>query len=70
MGFDDLIDKAKDFMGDAGEKLSEAVDKATDFIDDKTGGKFSDKLEALDEKTAKLFHADDDDEPQEPPAAA
>ena len=69
MGFDDLIDKAKDFMDDAGEKLSDVVDKATDFIDDKTGGKFSDKLEALDEKTAKLFHADDD-EPQEPPAAA
>ena len=69
MGFDDLIDKAKDFMGDAGEKLSEAVDKATDFIDDKTGGKFSDKLDALDEKAAKLCHADDD-ETQEPPAAA
>ena len=69
MGFDDLIDKAKDLMDDAGEKLSDAVDKATDFIDDKTGGKYSAKLDALDAKTAKLLHADEDDH-EKPPAAA
>lgn len=46
MGLDDLTNKAKDAMSsDKGEELSDqGLDKATDFANDKTGGKFDDQI--------------------------
>lgn len=46
MGLDDLTNKAKDAMSsDKGEKVSDqGLDKATDFANDKTGGKFDDQI--------------------------
>jgi uncharacterized protein YjbJ (UPF0337 family) len=52
---DSLLDKAKGVAGDLRDKVSEivdkhdgkidsAVDKTADFVDDKTGGKFSDRI--------------------------
>ncbi len=47
-----LLDKLKGLMGKAGdlaeqheEKIDDAVDKAADFADDKTGGKHSDTID-------------------------
>lgn len=46
MGF---LDSAKDKLAKAvdgkGEKIADGLDKAKDKIDDKTGGKYSDKLD-------------------------
>lgn len=51
MGF---LDNAKDKLADAvdgkGEKIADGLDKAKGLIDDKTGGKFSDKLDTGVEK--------------------
>ena len=46
MGLDDLTNKAKDAVNsDKGEEFSDqGLDKATDFANDKTGGKFDDQI--------------------------
>ena len=59
--FDKFKDKAKDLVENQGDKIADGVDKATDFIDDKTGGKYTDKLEKVDEMAAKLDKTDDDE---------
>jgi len=47
MGF---LDKAKDTLNDAvdqhGDKISDGIDKAAAFADEKTGGKHTDKIES------------------------
>lgn len=57
MGF---LDKAKDMISKNPSKIVEGVDKATDMIDDKTGGKFSDKLDKIDETVADKLGGDMD----------
>jgi hypothetical protein len=50
MGFDEIKNKVTDLISDNSDKVSDGVDKATDFIDDKTGGKYSEHLEGVDDK--------------------
>ena len=45
MGFDEMKEKAKDMLGQHGDKAEEGIDKARDFADEKTGGKHSDQLD-------------------------
>ena len=45
-----ILDKAKDLLGQNKDKAKGAVDKAADVIDDKTGGKHTDKIESGAEK--------------------
>jgi MT0933-like antitoxin protein len=44
MGFDEIKDKAKDLLGQHGDKVEEGIDKARDFADEKTGGKHSEQI--------------------------
>jgi hypothetical protein len=37
--------KAKTTVGDNAEKIDGGIDKAADFVDEKTKGKYSDKIE-------------------------
>ncbi len=47
MGFlDDAKDKLGDLVDSQGEKIGQGLDKAADLIDDKTGGKHTDKIDA------------------------
>ena len=52
------IDKAKGLAAKNADKISGAVDKATSTIDQKTGGKYKDKLDkvskAVDENLEKV----------------
>lgn len=54
MGIEDRIrqgvDKVKGLMNEHGDKVDEGVDKATGFINDKTGGKYADKIGKASEK--------------------
>lgn len=43
--FDDAKDKATDFASQNPDKLDQGVEKAGDFADDKTGGKYSDQVD-------------------------
>ena len=74
MGFMDKIKgmfggakgKAEDVAKEHGDKVVQGVDKATDVIDDKTGGKASGALGKVDETTAKAVDALDGDTPKPP----
>ena len=68
MGMMDKLNEAKDKAMDVaegqGDKIADGVDKATDIIDDKTGGKFTDKLDKVDDLADKL-RDDEGDAPAE-----
>lgn len=57
--FGKLVKKAKGLADQHGDKIADAVDKATDVIDDKTKGKHADKLAKVDELAEKLDKTDD-----------
>jgi len=44
--FDEIKDKLTGAVDDNGEKIGDGLDKAGDFVDDKTGGQYSDKIDA------------------------
>jgi hypothetical protein len=51
MGFlDDAKDKLSDLVDKHGDKVADGVDKAAAVADEKTGGKFADKIDAGTEK--------------------
>jgi hypothetical protein len=57
-----LLDKAKALLGQHEEKVEGALDKVAEVVDDKTGGKHTDKIEkGVD--AAKGFIGDDGDTP-------
>jgi hypothetical protein len=49
-----LAKKAKGLVDDNGDKIAKAVDKGTDLVDKKTKGKYSAKLDKLDDLAEKL----------------
>ena len=44
MGFDAFKNKINDVLGDE-QQTDKALDQATNFVNDKTGGKYADKVE-------------------------
>lgn len=45
-----LLDKIKGMLGGNVDKVKDGLDKAGDMVDEKTGGKFTDKIEMAEEK--------------------
>lgn len=62
------LGKAKQLAEKNAGKIAQGVDKATDKVNAKTGGKYADKLKKVDD-AAKKFAADSG-HPVEPPEAA
>ena len=58
-----LMDKAKKFATDNKDKVSSGVDKATDAVDSKTGGKHSSHLDKVDDAAAKYAGGTDTETP-------
>lgn len=50
--FDEFKDKAADLLGEHGDKAKEGVEKAGDFADEKTGGKYSEQVDTAQEKAS------------------
>ncbi len=44
--FDDMTNKAKDLASEHADKIHDGIDKAADFADEKTGGRFSDQIDS------------------------
>ena len=44
MGF---LDDAKKFIDEHGDQVDQAIEKAGDLVDDKTGGKYADKVDKV-----------------------
>ena len=43
--FDNIKDKAEALVDSQGDKVGEGLDKAGDFIDEKTGGTYGDQID-------------------------
>ena len=54
-----LFDKAKKLIEGNKDKVADGVDKATDVVDDKTGGKHTEHLDKVDDAAAKFAGKDD-----------
>jgi hypothetical protein len=50
-----LADKGKDLLAEHGDKVDDAIDKAADFVDQKTGGKHSDKIDTAVDKAKEML---------------
>ncbi len=48
--FKDKADDAKKFAGEHADKIADGIDKGADVVDDKTGGKYTDKIDSAAEK--------------------
>jgi hypothetical protein len=58
--FDEIKDKAVELIQGNSDKVDDAVEKAGDLIDEKTGGQFSDKVDMAQDKAKEV--ADDLDQ--------
>ena len=56
-----LMDKIKSMLGGNADKVKGGIDKAGDMIDDKTGGKFTDKIDMAEDKIADVIDKVDGD---------
>ena len=63
-----IFDKAKDALSEHSEQVATGIDKAGDFVDDKTGGKY---VEQVDQGQAfvkeKVAEQRDSDQPESTP---
>jgi MT0933-like antitoxin protein len=48
-----FLDKAKDLLSQNADKVGTAIDKAGEFVDDKTKGKYSDTIHKVQEEARK-----------------
>ena len=71
MDFDKIKDKLEDakdklsgVLGEHGDKVEGGIDKAADFVDDKTGGKYSEKIDDGAEQAKGLLDKLDGDDPK------
>lgn len=56
MGF---MDKVKEMLGQHKDQAATGIDKAGDVVDDKTGGKYVDKVDTGQEKAKEMLNKDD-----------
>ena len=56
MGF---LDKAKELLSQNADKIETAIDKAGEFVDDKTQGKYSDTIHKVADEAKKVVGSDD-----------
>jgi len=55
-----LLDKAKSLLSQNRSKANDAVDKVGDLVDDKTGGKYADKVDTAQEKAKDVIDKADE----------
>ena len=60
--FGDMADKAKDFVGDHDKQSDEALDKASEFVDDKTGNKYDSQIQSGEDKAENYLGVEDQDQ--------
>ncbi len=48
-----ILDKAKDLLAQNADKVETAIDKAGEFVDDKTKGKYTDAIHKVQEEARK-----------------
>jgi hypothetical protein len=63
MGF---LDKAKDLLSQNADKVGTAIDKAGEFVDEKTQRKYSDTIHKVQEEAKKASKGRDSGAPGDP----
>jgi hypothetical protein len=59
--FGDMANKAKDFVGDHDKQSDEALDKAADFANDRTGGGHESQIQSGEDKVEGHLGVEDQD---------
>ena len=59
MDLGSLGDKAKGLLDEHADKVDDAVDKVAEVVDEKTGGKYTDRINNAAEKAKDLFPGGD-----------
>jgi hypothetical protein len=67
MGLGDMVNKAKEAMGQHPDQVDKGMDKAGEFVDEKTGGKYSDQINQGKDKLRQQFGGGQQDQPQDQP---
>lgn len=62
-----VMDKLKSMLKGHEDKAAQGIDKAGDFVDDKTQGKYSGQVDTAQEKLKEQLGQDRPDRGQEPP---
>lgn len=60
--FSEMADKAKDVAGDHDKQSDEALDKVTEFADDKTGNKYDSQIQSGEDKAESYLGVQDQDQ--------
>lgn len=60
--FGEMADKAKDFAGEHDKQSDEALDKAVEFADDKTGNKYDSQIKSGEDKAENYLGVEDQDQ--------
>ncbi|HEY3732396.1 MAG TPA: antitoxin [Streptosporangiaceae bacterium] len=55
--FGEFADKAKEFAGEHPDQVQEGLDKAGDFLDQKTGGRFGDQIKEGEQRAENFLGA-------------
>ena len=63
--FSDMADKAKDVAGQHDKQSDEAMDKAADFANDRTGGGHESQIQSGEQKAENYLGVDDQDQNQQ-----
>ena len=63
--FSEMADKAKDFAGQHDKQSDEAMDKAADFANDRTGGGHESQIQSGEQKAENYLGVDDQDQNQQ-----
>ncbi len=63
---DTVTEKVGDAVAEHGDKIESGLDKAADFVDDKTGGKYTDKIDAATGKAKDALEKIEGDRPEGP----
>jgi hypothetical protein len=67
----DVKDRVTDLVGENEEKITGAIDKAGEFVDDKTKGKYTEKIDRAQEAAkSAVSKVAGSDKPETPTAAA
>ena len=62
--FSEMADKAKDFAGSHDKESDEALDKAADFANDRTGGDHESQIQSGEQKAENYQGVEDQDQGQ------
>ncbi|CAJ1496778.1 antitoxin [[Mycobacterium] burgundiense] len=63
-----FLDKAKDLLGKNADKVGTVVDKAGDFVDNKTGGKYAEQVDKVQDAAKNATEKLDPTNKDNPPA--